>query len=87
MSSYQRQRYLTVNGFHVALKELSGMTLSKPKIYEGLSNGTIRGFQVGAHWRIPVEEIDDYPDRLLAESKGIPTGRQDLLGTPKTLNG
>jgi excisionase family DNA binding protein len=85
--SYQRQRYLSVNGFHTALKELSGLTLSNPKIYEALRNGTLRGFQVGAHWRIPVEEIDDYPDRLLAESQGIPSGRADLLGTPKTING
>lgn len=84
--TYQRQRYLTVNGFHAALKELSGLTLSNPKIYGALKDGTLRGFQVGTHWRIPVEEIDDYPERLLQESRGIAPVHKGLLGTPKTLN-
>lgn len=82
----QSQRYLTPNGFYEASKQF-GFTISKPKVMEALKNGTLRGFQTGTHWRIPVEEIIDYPDRLLTESKGVPAVHKNLLGNKVTLNG
>jgi excisionase family DNA binding protein len=87
MATYQRQRYLSPNGFYEASKEF-GFLISKPKIMDALATGKLRGFQVGAHWRIPVEEINDYPDRMLVESRGLPTAHTGLLGNkvPKANN-
>jgi hypothetical protein len=43
----------------------------------------IRALKIGTHWRIDANEIDNLPDRLLQEQKGLPTDPQQLLGTPK----
>jgi hypothetical protein len=48
-----------------------------------LENRQIRALKVGTHWRIDPNEIDNLPERLLQEQKGLPTDAQQLLGTPK----
>ncbi len=87
MATYQRQRYLTPNGFYEASKAF-GMTISKQKIYEYLDTGMLRGYRVGSHWRVPVEELNDLEERLLSEAAGKPTVHTGMLGNKvTTLNG
>ncbi len=81
--SYHRERYLSPIVFRRALSELSGLSISLPKIYTMLENRQIRALKVGTHWRIDPNEIDNLPERLLQEQKGLPTDAQQLLGTPK----
>jgi excisionase family DNA binding protein len=81
--SYKRESYLSPITFRRALSELSGLSISLPKIYTMLENRQIRALKVGTHWRIDANEIDNLPDRLLQEQRGLPTDPQNLLGTPK----
>jgi excisionase family DNA binding protein len=81
--SYKRESYLSPITFRRALSELSGLSISLPKIYTMLENRQIRALKVGTHWRIDANEIDNLPDRLLQEQRGLPTDPQQLLGTPK----
>jgi excisionase family DNA binding protein len=81
--SYHRERYLSPIVFRRALSELSGLSISLPKIYTMLEARQIRALKVGTHWRIDPNEIDNLPERLLQEQKGLPTDAQQLLGTPK----
>jgi hypothetical protein len=48
-----------------------------------LENRQIRALKVGTHWRVDANEIDNLPERLIEEQKGLPTDPQNLLGTPK----
>ncbi len=81
--SYRRESYLSPIVFRRALSELSGLSISLPKIYTMLENRQIRALKVGTHWRIDANEIDNLPERLLQEQRGLPTDPQQLLGTPK----
>ncbi len=81
--SYRRESYLSPIVFRRALSELSGLSISLPKIYTMLEARQIRALKIGTHWRIDANEIDNLPDRLLQEQKGLPTDPQQLLGTPK----
>jgi excisionase family DNA binding protein len=81
--SYHRERYLSPIVFRRALSELSGLSISLPKIYTMLENRQIRALKIGTHWRIDPNEIDNLPERLIEEQKGLPTDPQQLLGTPK----
>jgi excisionase family DNA binding protein len=81
--SYKRERYLSPTVFRRALSELSGLSISLPKIYTMLEARQIRALKVGTHWRIDPNEIDNLPTRLIEEQKGLPTDPQQLLGTPK----
>ncbi len=80
--SYQRERYLSPEVFRRALSELSGLSISKPKIYSLLESRKIRALKIGSHWRIDPNEIDRLPERLIQEAKGLPTDPQRLLGNP-----
>jgi excisionase family DNA binding protein len=81
--SYHRESYISPTVFRRALSELSGLTISLPKIYTMLEARQIRALKVGTHWRIDPNEIDNLPERLLEEQKGLPTDPQQILGTPK----
>jgi excisionase family DNA binding protein len=81
--SYKRESYLSPIVFRRALSELSGLSISLPKIYTMLEARQIRALKVGTHWRIDANEIDNLPARLLQEQRGLPTDPQQLLGTPK----
>jgi excisionase family DNA binding protein len=81
--SYRRESYLSPIVFRRALSELSGLSISLPKIYTMLENRQIRALKVGTHWRVDANEIDNLPERLLQEQRGLPTDAQQLLGTPK----
>jgi excisionase family DNA binding protein len=81
--SYKRESYLSPIVFRRALSELSGLSISLPKIYTMLENRQIRALKVGTHWRVDANEIDNLPQRLLQEQRGLPTDPQQLLGTPK----
>ncbi len=81
--SYRRESYLSPIVFRRALSELSGLSISLPKIYTMLEARQIRALKVGTHWRIDANEIDNLPQRLLQEQRGLPTDPQQLLGTPK----
>lgn len=83
MTTYQRPRYLTPDQFRAALKEFENLSISRPLIYSMLEQGKIRALRVGAHYRIPVEQLEELPKNLLLESKGVPAVHSDLLGTPK----
>ncbi len=78
--SYQRERYLSPEVFRRALSELSGLSISRPKIYAMLEDRKIRALRVGTHWRIDPNEIDRLPERLIQEEKGRPAD-YDLSGT------
>ncbi len=81
--SYKRESYLSPITFRRALSELSGLSISLPKIYTMLENRQIRALKVGTHWRVDANEIDNLPERLMQEQRGLPTDPQQLLGTPK----
>jgi excisionase family DNA binding protein len=81
--SYKRESYLSPTVFQRALSELSGLSISLPKIYTMLENKKIRALKIGTHWRVDANEIDNLPERLIEEQKGLPTDPQQLLGTPK----
>jgi excisionase family DNA binding protein len=66
--------------FRTALDEISGLSLSSPKIYEMLENRKIRALKVGTHWRIDANEIINLPERLLSEGRGLPVDHLGLLG-------
>ncbi len=80
--SYQRERYLSPTVFQRALAELSGLSISRPKIYAMLEDHQIRALKIGSHWRIDPNEIDRLPERLIQEEKGLPTDPRRLLGNP-----
>jgi excisionase family DNA binding protein len=80
--SYKRESYLSPEVFKHALSELSGLSISRAKIYTMLENKQIRGLRIGSHWRIDANEIDRLPERLIQEENGLPTDPQNLLGTP-----
>jgi excisionase family DNA binding protein len=75
-----RTRYMSPAAFRTALEEISGLSLSSPKIYEMLENRKIRAIRVGTHWRIDANEIINLPDRLLSETRGLPVDHLGLLG-------
>jgi excisionase family DNA binding protein len=77
---HQRTRYLSPAAFRNALDEISGLSLSSPKIYEMLENRKIRALKVGTHWRIDANEIINLPERLLSEGRGLPVDHLGLLG-------
>jgi excisionase family DNA binding protein len=81
--SYKRESYLSPITFRRALSELSGLSISLPKIYTMLENRQIRALKVGTHWRVDANEIDNLPERLMQEQQGLPIDPQNLLGTPK----
>jgi excisionase family DNA binding protein len=78
--SYKRESYLSPIVFRRALSELSGLSISLPKIYAMLEARQIRALKIGTHWRIDPNEIDRLPERLIQEKKGI-LADYDLLGT------
>jgi excisionase family DNA binding protein len=78
--SYKRESYLSPTVFRHALSELSGLSISLPKIYTMLENKQIRALRIGSHWRIDANEIDRLPERLIQEENGIPTDPRRLLG-------
>jgi excisionase family DNA binding protein len=78
----RRESYLSPTVFQSALSELSGLSISLPKIYAMLEDKKIRGLRIGTHWRIDANEIDHLPERLIQEEKGIPTDPRRLLGNP-----
>jgi excisionase family DNA binding protein len=80
--SYKRESYLSPIVFRHALSELSGLSISLPKIYKMLENKQIRALRIGSHWRIDANEIDRLPERLIQEENGIPTDPRRLLGNP-----
>jgi excisionase family DNA binding protein len=80
---YHRERYLSPETFRHALSELSGLSISRKQVYTMLQDRKIRALRVGTHWRIDPNEIDNLPERLIEEEKGLPTDPQNLLGTPK----
>ncbi len=79
---YKRESYLSPTVFQRALSELSGLSISLPKIYTMLEDKRIRALRVGTHWRIDANEIDRLPERLIQEEKGLPTDPRRLLGNP-----
>jgi excisionase family DNA binding protein len=82
MSSYQREHYISPTVFQRALKDLSGLSISRPKLYAMLEDRKIRALKIGSHWRIDANEIDRLPERLIQEEKGLPTDPLRLLGDP-----
>jgi excisionase family DNA binding protein len=78
--SYQREKYLSPEVFRHALSELSGLSISRAKIYTMLEDRKIRALKIGSHWRIDPNEIDRLPERLIQEEKDIPAD-YDLPGT------
>jgi excisionase family DNA binding protein len=74
--------YLRPETFHKCLNEISGLKIGKAKVYEQIHNGKIYALKIGNTYQIPSDELVDYPDRLLAEQKGLPTVHQRLLGNP-----
>jgi excisionase family DNA binding protein len=81
--SYQREQYLSPEVFRHALLELSGLSISRAKVYEMLEARQIRALKIGTHYRIDPNEIDRLPERLIDEQKGLPTDPRRLLGNPK----
>lgn len=46
-----------------------GVPIGRDAIQRAVRNGDIRSFRIGSRARIPRAELDDWPNRLLAESK------------------
>ncbi len=80
--SYKRESYLSPEVFKRALSELSGLSISRAKIYTMLETHQIRALKIGSHWRIDANEIDRLPERLMDEERGLPTDPRRLLGNP-----
>ncbi len=78
-------KYINPETFHKFINEVVGLKMGKNAIYEALARGDIRSIRTntvdGARYQIPVNEVEDYPDRKLAESQGKPTVHRSLLGT------
>ncbi len=80
-------RYVSPQVFHRYLKDELEIKIGINAVYRGLQEGAIRSIRVrGGAFQIPVEELENYPERLLEVSKGLPS-TNGLLGNKKVLNG
>lgn len=46
-----------------------GVPIGRDAVQRAVRDGRIRSFKIGSRPRIPISEINDWPERLLAESK------------------
>lgn len=52
--NYEENELLTLNEL------CERLMISETTAYKLLRSGEIRGFQIGRHWRIPVESVNKY---------------------------
>lgn len=79
-------KYVSIPVFHRYLNEVVGLKIGFNKIYSEVNNGNIRSAFIAGKHQIVYTELEDYAERKLTESKGIPTSHAGLLGE-KVLNG
>jgi hypothetical protein len=80
-------RYVSPQVFHRYLKEELEIKIGINAVYKGLQEGSIRSIRVhGGAFQIPIAELENYPERLLEVSKGLPS-TNGLLGNKKIVTG
>jgi hypothetical protein len=85
-----REKYVSPETFHRFMNQIAGVKIGMNRVYQQLAEGKIRSLKTGIKgYQIPISELEgDYEDRLLLESKDLPTAHKGLLGNKvTTLNG
>jgi IS30 family transposase len=62
-------KYVSPEVFQRFMNEAVGINISTSTLYRYLAQGEIRSAKINGY-RIPISELNDYPERKLAESHG-----------------